>query len=502
MNAAKESYKRFRAIPWETLWRDHVPEFDRAEPRSRFLDAGLIRAVGVVFSESGPATLKSDVAAWLRSLLRDPDEKIRRYAMAALPKIGAGEADEAALIDHVQSASPNERETRHLARALDKIGGRATLEIASHLPPQTALKVRANVTRESSPSRIRLDSEASMSRDTVIHLRSRRGLENFVREELESHPEARRIFRLKSVSSGLVEIIAAAPFRLNDLLNLRCFGSMAMVLGFIERLDARAIASLISANSTHDLLGSLTEGAIRYRLEFPSLGHRRGLVRDIANLAFAECPSLLNDPRQAPWAVEIHPLRSGFSVEVRPRFAPDPRFSYRRLDVPAASHPPLAACMARLAGISFGDVVWDPFCGSGLELIERGLLGGVKKLLGSDLSAQAIEIAKANFQSSGLRIDAEFLCSDFREARWMPGSISQIITNPPMGRRVPIANLDALITSLMRSAANFLKPGGVLVFANPLPFSPSIIGLKLDLRQRIDLGGFDVHLERHIKSSR
>jgi tRNA G10 N-methylase Trm11 len=225
-------------------------------------------------------------------------------------------------------------------------------------------------------------------------------------------------------------------------------------------------------------------------------------VRDIANRAYALCPDLLNDARSAPWAVEIHPHRGRFAVELRPRFSPDPRFTYRRLDVPAASHPPLAACMARLAGSKRDDVVWDPFCGSGLELIERGLLGGVRKLLGSDRSAEAIDVAKCNLAASGLRVTSDFFHGDFRNANLAPGSISQIISNPPMGRRVPIADLQGLIRDLFDVAARVLQPGGVLVFANPLSSRPSDTRLKLDSTQRIDLGGFDVYLEKFIKTNR
>jgi tRNA G10 N-methylase Trm11 len=59
-----------------------------------------------------------------------------------------------------------------------------------------------------------------------------------------------------------------------------------------------------------------------------------------------------------------------------------------------------------------------------------------------------------------------------------------------------------LIADLFRTAATVLTPGGVLVFANPLSIRPSDPRLKLDVRQRIDLGGFDVHLERYIKTQR
>ena len=71
-----------------------------------------------------------------------------------------------------------------------------------------------------------------------------------------------------------------------------------------------------------------------------------------------------------------------------------------------------------------------------------------------------------------------------------------------MGRRVPIPNLAGLIGDLLETAARVLQPGGVLVFANPLSIRPSDARLKLDMKQRIDLGGFDVQLERYIKTHR
>jgi len=501
-NAAKDSYKRLRCFSWERLWEEHVPAFKAATPLSEARNAGLVRAVGVVFLESGRRSQKDEVAAWLRSLLQDRDEKIRRYAMAALPKIGAEAADEEALINLLRKSNPLEREKKFLARALDKIGGKATLEITDKLPDQTALKVKASVAREERPSEILLDQVVDCFSGLRIHLRGRRGLEGFVREELETTTPARGLFEFRSSQLGLVEIAPRRPFRLTDLLTLRCFGTLAFVLGTVPKLDPAEIAALITAPPVRALLQGLTKGSIRYRLDFPSLGHQRGLVRDIANRAYGLCPDLLNDARSAPWAVEIHPHRGRFAVELRPRFSPDPRFAYRRLDVPAASHPPLAASMARLAGTTGNDVVWDPFCGSGLELIERGFLGGVRKLLGSDRSAEAIEVAKCNLAASGLRVTSDFFHGDFRNANLAPGSISQIISNPPMGRRVPIADLQGLIRDLFDTAAGVLQSGGVLVFANPLSSRPSDTRLKLDSTQRIDLGGFDVHLEKFIKTNR
>ena len=501
-NPAKDLYKQLRLLSWDQLWTEHVPAFDSSDSLSRAKNAALVRAVGVVFSEAGRRSQKDNVAAWIRSLLQDSDEKIRRYAMAALPKIGAGSADEDALIQLLQKENHPGREKKYLARALDKIGGKATLQVAERLPEQTALKVKASMARAESPSEILLDRPVNDFHGIQINLRGRRGLEDYVKQEIAASERVRRLFEIKESRPGIVMLSAKAPFTLSDVLSLRCFGSLGIVLGTVGKTEAPEIASLITSTKTRRLFAGLTQGAIRYRLEFTSLGHQRGLVRDIANQAYAECPDILNDARSAPWAVEIHPGGHRFTVELRPRLSPDPRFFYRRRDVPAASHPPLAASMALLAGSSGADVVWDPFCGSGLELIERGLRGGVRKLLGSDRSAAAIDIARSNLQASGLGVESDFFHGDFRAAALDPNSISQIITNPPMGRRVPIPDLEGLIGDLFQTAAKVLQPGGVLVLANPLSSGHSNSRLRLDTTRRIDLGGFDVRLERYMKLDR
>jgi tRNA G10 N-methylase Trm11 len=203
--------------------------------------------------------------------------------------------------------------------------------------------------------------------------------------------------------------------------------------------------------------------------------------------------------------MDIYPAARGETVELRPRWSPDPRFAYRLKDVPAASHPPLAACMAWLGGRA--EVVWDPFCGSGVELIECALRGGVRKAFGTDHSPDAIAIARANFDASGvLSADPEFFCIDFREHGSIqglgPGSVDLIITNPPLGMRVPIRNLRDLISDLLAAAAVVLKPGGRLVFVNPVRMENPHPLLALRSRQTVDMSGFDCRMEMYVKSAR
>jgi len=511
-NTNKELYNALRVLPWEQLWTDEVARFDRANPQERMARVAVIRAVGVVFSESGPEEQKNAVRQWLLGLLKDPCEKVRRYAMTALPKIGAGASGEAELLALLH-ATTAEREKKFLGQTLDKIGGAATLkllETTRGILPQTEQKVRASVARTQSPSAVRMDSVLSDFAGLRIHLRGRKGLEQIVRQEMEDSALLRRKFRAAEVTSGVVALLPVAPFSLGDIYALRCFGSVGFVLGAVrasnEAESIEAIASVIASPLSRRVLETFTEGSIRYRLNFVAKGHQRGAVRSVANRAYALCPEILNDAQNAPWAMEIHPTGRGDSVELSPRLTPDPRFYYRQADVPAASHPPLAACMARLAGKCDREIVWDPFCGSGLELIERALLGGVQSIYGTDLSPDAIAISESNFAAAKVQPgEAKFTCCDFRDFAdiegLVPNTVTLIVTNPPMGRRVPIGDLQGLIADLFTIAVTVLAPGGRLVLANPLPIGTCPPSLKLQTRQVVDFGGFNCRLEMYRKQT-
>lgn len=503
----KEHYQRLRLLSCEALWETEVPPFDRASPRERLDRVAVVRAVGVVFSESGTPGQKEQARQWLRTLLQDPEEKIRRYAMTALPKIGAGEVEEARMLSMLGSAS-SDREKKSLAQTLEKIGGSATLQTsgAFSVLGRAAQKVEANLTRLENPSRVRFDTSLSQFSGVRIHLRGRNGLEELMREELqESRLIQERRFHLLDSRRGLLALEALAPFTLGDLYALRCFSTASLVLGSTPKLDIEALAQIIAGSGTWQIVQAFTEGPVRYRLEFVAKGHQRSAVRRLADRVHALRPGLLNDSRSAPWQIDLHPTPTGgCTVELTPKLRPDPRFDYRKGDVPAASHPPLAACMVRLAGAGEDPLVWDPFCGSGLELIERALRGGVRRLIGTDLSLEAVAVAQVNFEASPAEsTPASFVCCDFRDYATIPGlatnTVSLVITNPPMGRRVPIPDLEELIADLFEVAATVLRPGGRLVLVNPLAIAPSSRALQRQSRQKVDLGGFHAHLESYLK---
>jgi tRNA G10 N-methylase Trm11 len=140
-------------------------------------------------------------------------------------------------------------------------------------------------------------------------------------------------------------------------------------------------------------------------------------------------------------------------VELRPRLTPNPRLSYRTSTFYAGTHPPLAAAMVRMAGVQPDELVWDPFCGTAIELIEASLANPhVQQLVGTDIDGAALAAARAHLEHAralcGVSAPAALHELDFRAApssvpELRRGAVSLIVTNPPLGRRVKVHNLRA-----------------------------------------------------------
>jgi 23S rRNA G2445 N2-methylase RlmL len=499
----KEHYKQLRKLPLERLWSVEVAGFNSARGAERGALVGVIRAVGTVFSERGSTQQQAEARRWLRSLLEDPEEKVRRYALQALPKLGAGALDESDVLDLLHS-SKSEREKKKVAETLSKIGGKGTLQMLEELDSSTTKaveqRVRATVARRQSASTVLTEAALPEGKHT-LHLRCRTGLETILEDEIQQSTTIQKYLTLDRTHRGLISVSALPGCSLSHVLGLRTFSELSFLLGSTKVGALDAVADLISSGSSHALLSQLTEGPLRYRMELGESLSKAQLTQ-ITDRVFQQRPELLNDSRQAPWQIHVQQQGQRWLVELSPRLRPDPRFAYRVHDVPASSHPPLAAAMARLAQITTGDVVWDPFCGSGLELIESAKLGKVRCLYGTDLNGNAIVITRTNLKAAKLQdVPQKLHCTDFRNFQQVTGlgqgSLSVIISNPPLGKRVPIPELRALMMDLLTLGSQLLGPGGRMVLINPIPDLPIPHNLRRSFKEKVDLGGFEGTLEKY-----
>lgn len=440
----------------------------------------------------------AELVALLASALREDDQTVRKIAARALAKLGGEHAERELVLATERAASRPEQVA--LLGALGKVGGaRAASALAQteiDVPAVRKARLMADRTllRSGASSRVRLD--AALPREAQAFVSCRRGLEQVAQEELLKLTGARP--GSLSIGDGRVQLAwsgALAPLaRVRSALR---FGVTFDEAADDGRGDAAHVVSLLTSAPARELLASLTEGPIRFRLGWDDGRKRRGAIWSVAADVRALAPELVNDPTESVWDATVRSLDGRVAIDLAPRW-PDERFGYRVADVPAASHPTIAAALARVAGVRADDVVWDPFCGSGLELCERSLLGPYRSLSGSDMDGHALRRAEQNLIAAGAGSFA--LHQEDARAGVVPG-LTCVITNPPMGRRVlEGADIGALLAEVVAHAASMLRPGGRIVLLSPRAGftrrAAEGAGLTTVLDRRVDMSGFDAVLQR------
>jgi Putative RNA methylase family UPF0020/HEAT repeats len=452
----------------------------------------LVRLIGRALRAHDSPPLWSALAQALQST----DIETRRQAAMALGKSGRSQA-EPLLLEHLETKDP--KLLRSLVEALGKVGGEPALQRLLALQvPDNLLQVhtRARLMLERNTGRVAIQSDpilldAPLPRALPLALSCRAGLAEYLAQESAG-------FVTRVVNASEVAMQHAGALR--PLLQLRLATGVAIVQPLEHGADPGQVLAALLDPELVRALRAWTEGPLRFRLEWQGAGHRRADTWRIAQgLRDAGSP-LKNDPAQAPWTIEVQ--ASERRLLLKPVAAPELRFDYRVRDVPAASHPTLAAALARVAGARPDDIVWDPFVGSGVELIERARLGPVRELHGTDLDARALSAAEQNAERAQVQ-GIELRQADARNHR--VAGLSLVLTNPPMGRRVLRARgLSGVLCQVVRNVAGQLVPGGRMVWLSPFADvtarAAADAGLVVERLTPVDLGGFSAELQRFTRS--
>lgn len=463
----------------------------------------LIRLVGRLVSQGWREGIPV-----LLSALNDTDAKTRRNAAIALGQVRGDDIEGALLAAWEKDPRPEMR--RSIAAALGKVGTERSLPLLreasaapevelSRIAERAAMMVDRTASRGERGS---IDPTRAPERPVDVLVLARRGLEDLVADEL-------------SCCTGLSDVRVLGPGRVASTLSgpLGALFQVRTMLGFRFPMPAEwvrdrdtvsaAIARVVLSEAARSVFETWTVGSVRYRIAWADAGHKRASTWDAARAISVREPRYVNDPTLSTWEILVAQNGRRVDVNLAPRGLRDPRFSWRGADVPAASHPTIAAALARVAGARPDDVVWDPFVGSGAELVERARLGPYRSLLGSDIDSRALVAARKNLSGAGLEADLE-IGSALKIA---PEGVTLIITNPPMGRRSSrSAVLVETLSHFVTHAASILRSEGRLVWMAPWPASARAAGaqagLELVSARTVDLGGFDVELQHWAKSRR
>ena len=120
-------------------------------------------------------------------------------------------------------------------------------------------------------------------------------------------------------------------------------------------------------------------------------------------------------------AIEKYHLNKKHFEDIKPHKRP---FFY-----PGSMSPKLARCMVNLSRVKAGQLVLDPFCGTGGILIEAGLIGC--KVVGSDVNWKMKNGTAINLDYCGIS-DYRTFHLDVRELK-MYEKVAGVVTDPPYG---------------------------------------------------------------------
>lgn len=436
----------------------------------------------------------------LLPVLASEDNRVRRAAARALGNMQDARIEGALVAAWERATAPEERKV--LADALGKTGGARALAALSSADAtkdalldkkQTRAKLAITRTMARGDHGV-IDPERRPRVPLPIVWRCRDGLEELLATELSD-------FATRKVSPGRVPGTLESPLTLALALAPRLALSVAFPLPELRigkaGLAAAIVASIVSDEALAVFDTFTPKGTITVRLSFAGAGHQRSLAWEVAERLSKEGTRIANDPTDATWSCDVRAFAESVKVELSPRSVQDARFSYRVRDVPAASHPTIAAALALVARPEKRGVVWDPFCGSGAELIECARLAPGLTLLGTDTSEDALAATRENLSAASL--SAELTLADARTFA-PPKAPDLIVTNPPMGRRVHRSGeLAPLLADFVTHAADVLAPGGALVWLSPQPELTGVAiasGLRVAYERRVDLGGFFATLQR------
>lgn len=96
---------------------------------------------------------------------------------------------------------------------------------------------------------------------------------------------------------------------------------------------------------------------------------------------------------------------------------------------PGSMSPKLARCMVNLAQIRSGDLLLDPFCGTGGILIEAGIIGA--GLIGVDIDEKMVQGTIKNLEYCQIK-DYQVFQADARNLK-LKEKVKAVVTDPPYG---------------------------------------------------------------------
>jgi tRNA (guanine10-N2)-dimethyltransferase len=171
-------------------------------------------------------------------------------------------------------------------------------------------------------------------------------------------------------------------------------------------------------------------------------------------------------------------------AEMKPKTFSERRPRKKPFFHPSAMPSKLARCMVNLSRAKTGELLLDPFCGTGSVMIEAAIVGC--HVLGFDVQRHMVEGTKRNLKHFGVKPEG-LVIADSRELPLK--RIDRIVTDPPYGKSATTmkSTTKQIVEGLLTSAWRLLGLGQLICIASPKTLNIALIGIELGYK----------HIESH-----
>jgi tRNA (guanine10-N2)-dimethyltransferase len=149
---------------------------------------------------------------------------------------------------------------------------------------------------------------------------------------------------------------------------------------------------------------------------------------------------------------------------------------------PGVMMPRIARALVNISCVQPGEMLADPFCGTGGILLEGEIMG--TSVIGSDIDPRMVEGSRCNVP------DAELLIADSAYLPLKGASVDAVVTDLPYGQSVKVEahSLEALYSDALSEIRRILRPGKravVVTHQDIRELASGILPLKNYFEQRV-----------------
>jgi len=166
-------------------------------------------------------------------------------------------------------------------------------------------------------------------------------------------------------------------------------------------------------------------------------------------------------------------------TEITPKTFSERRPRKKPFFHPSAMPSKLARCMVNLARAKSGELVLDPFCGTGSVMVEAALIGC--SVLGFDVQRRMAVGCRKNLKHFSVKSEGLVIA----DSRRLPLTrIDCVVTDPPYGKSATTmkSTTKQIVEGVLSSACSLLRGGQRICIASPKTLNIPRIGVKLGYR--------------------